>query len=462
MKAHCTRRQFLVGATTSALPFFLSTRRGFVTAAAANEELNLALVGVGGRGEWFVGALPAMRTRFVALCDTHAYRLNRAGEKFPEAKRYRDFRRMLDESADRLDGVVVATPDHNHAVISARALRAGKPVFCEKPLTRTISEARALRELAASTKLATQMGNQGTSSDAFRRSVEVIQSGALGEIREVLAWNESGGGGPHPRPTTSEAVPEELDWDVWLGPAAARPYHREWANWHRWRDFATGQLGNWAVHSTNLAFKAFRLDEFWKSTPADLPEGGHFRVSAKMSEVLTDTLPKWELIEFTAPRRGNQPAFTMVWCNGRAPGGRERIEESLGRKLDWGDAGDRKWNDYAGLLIVGARGMLHSTGHNMTFSLLPEADFKDLLGPPRSLPRSPGHEREWLDAIRGGAAACSNFADYGSLLTEWLLLGNVATQTEGAIEYDPHTGRVVNNESANRLCKAIYREGWTL
>ena len=181
-----------------------------------------------------------------------------------------------------------------------------------------------------------------------------------------------------------------------------------------------------------------------------------------MSEVLAETFPKWDLIEFSAPRRRNQPAFTMIWCNGRAPGGRERIEERLGRKLDWGDAGDKKWNDYAGLLIVGARGLLHSTGHNMTFSLLPEADFKDLLGPPRSLPRSPGHEREWLDAIRGGTPPCSNFVDYGSLLTEFLLLGNVATQCEGAIEYDPQAGVIVNNESAKRLCKAVYREGWKL
>ncbi|HNQ87924.1 MAG TPA: Gfo/Idh/MocA family oxidoreductase [Verrucomicrobiota bacterium] len=155
MKTRSTRRHFLICGTTSVLGFFLSTRHGFATAAAANERLNLALVGVGGRGEWFVGALPGMQTRFAALCDTHAYRLNRAGEKFPEAKRCRDFRRMLDETADRLDGVVVATPDHSHAVISARALRARKPVFCEKPLTRTIREARALRELAASTKLAT-------------------------------------------------------------------------------------------------------------------------------------------------------------------------------------------------------------------------------------------------------------------------------------------------------------------
>jgi predicted dehydrogenase len=369
---------------------------------------------------------------------------------------------MLDELADRLDGVVVATPDHTHAVVSARALRAGKPVFCEKPLTRAISEARALRELALASKLPTQMGNQGTASDAFRRSVEIIQSGVLGDVREVLAWNESGGGGPHPRPTTSEAVPEELAWDLWLGPAAARSYHREWANWHRWRDFATGQLGNWAVHSTNLAFKAFRLDEFWTSAATEFPEGRTFRVTAKCSELLTDTFPRWELIEFAAPRRKDRPAFTMTWCNGRAPGGRERIEDRLGRKLDWGDAGEKKWNDYAGLLVVGSRGRLHSTGHNMTFSLLPAADFQDLLGPPRTLPRSPGHEREWLEAIRGGPPPCSNFVDYGSLLTEFLLAGNIATQTGGVIEYDPLAGRIVNNPSANQLCAAVYRDGWTL
>jgi len=420
----------------------------------------VALIGVGGRGSWFVGAMPGYGTRFAALCDVREERLAQAGAKFPEAKRFTDFRQMIEEMRDKIDGVIVAAPDHIHAVASAKALRSGKPVFCEKPLTRTIEEARALRALAASTRLATQMGNQGTSSDPFRRAVEIVQSGALGEIREVIAWNESGGGGRHPRPATTEPVPAGLHWELFLGPRASRPFHKEWLNWHRWRDFATGQLGNWAVHTTNVAFKAFRIDELWKKE-AVLPKGRLIRVTAKFSELVTDTFPKWEQIDFEAPPRAGLPAFKMTWGN-RAPEVRERAETILGRKLDWGDAGEKKWKDYAGILVAGTRGTMYSTGHNMSFTMMPEADFKDLLGPPRQMPRSPGHEREWLNAIRGGPAACSNFVDYGSLQTEFLLLGNIATQVEGTIEYDPLTGRVANNEAANRLCRKNYREGWVL
>ena len=460
MNTPITRRRFLRNSAVAGTGLLILKSPQSAGSAPANEKLNMALIGVGGRGSWFVDAMPGYGTRFAALCDVREERLAKVGEKFPDARRFTDFRQMLDDMRDRIDGVIVAAPDHIHAVASAQALRLGKPVLCEKPLTRTIEEARALRDLAASTKLATQMGNQGTSSDPFRRAVEIIQSGALGDIREIIAWNEGGGGGRHTRPTDTQPVPPELHWDLWLGPTAARPFNKEWLNWHRWRDFATGQLGNWAVHTTNVAFKAFRLDELWKKD-APLAKGQTVRVTAKVSETVTDTFPKWELIDFEAPPRAGLPAFKMTWCN-RSPEGRERAETILGRKLDWGDAGEKKWKDYAGILIAGSRGTMYSTGHNMSFTMLPENEFKELLGPPRTLPRSPGHEREWLNAIRGGAPACSNFVDYGSLLTEFLLIGNMATQVEGPIEYSPLSGRVTNNEAANKLCRANYREGWAL
>jgi predicted dehydrogenase len=437
----------------------LESARSFY-GAPANEKLNVALIGVGGRGSWFVDSMPGFGTRFAALCDVRGDRLAKVGEKFPEAKRFTDFREMLEQMRDKMDGVIIAAPDHIHAVASAQAMKLGKPVFCEKPLTRTIEEARALRELAAKTKLATQMGNQGTSSDPFRRAVEIIQSDALGDIREIIAWNESGGGGRVPLPTRAEPVPEGFHWELFLGPRAPRPYNKEWANWHRWRDFATGQLGNWAVHTTNVAFKSFRLNELWNEA-ANMPKGRTIRVTAKVSELVTDTFPKWEQIDFEAPPRAGLPAFKMTWGN-RAPNVRERAETILGRKLDWGDAGEKKWKDYAGVLISGSRGTMYSTGHNMSFTMLPENDFKDLLGPPRKLPHSPGHETEWLRAIRGGEPACSNFVDYGSLLTEFLMLGNITTQVEGPIEYDPLVGRVTNSEAANKLCQANLREGWRL
>lgn len=463
MKTRLTRRLFLRNTSLSGTGLLLLPSAQSVWGAPANEKLNLALIGVGGRGDWFVGAMPGFGTRFAALCDVREERLAKVGGKYPEAKRFTDFRLMLEEVRDQIDGVIVTAPDHIHAVAAAKAMRLGKPVFCEKPLTRTIEEARALRDLAASTKLATQMGNQGTSSDPFRRSVEIIQSGALGDVREIIAWNEGGGGGPHPRPKEAQPIPNGFHWELFLGPRAARPFHNEWLQWHRWRDFATGQLGNWAVHTTNVAFKAFKLDQLWKKDLPDgqFPQGQNVRVTAKVSESLTDTFPKWELIDFEAPARAGLPPFKMTWCN-RAPQGRERAETILGRKLDWGDAGEKKWKDYAGILVVGSRGTMYSTGHNMSFTLIPETELKDLLGPPRTLPRSPGHENEWLRAIRGGEPACSNFVDYGSLQTEFLLLGNIATQVEGPIEYDPLASRVTNNSAANALGRANYREGWVL
>ena len=185
------------------------------------------------------------------------------------------------------------------------------------------------------------------------------------------------------------------------------------------------------------------------------------RVTAKASEIVTDTFPKWELVEYEAPARKGMPAIKITWCN-RAPEGRERAEALLGRKLDWGDAGEKKWKDYAGIIVAGSRGLLHSTGHNMSFTMRPEKDFKDLLGAPSELPRSPGHEKEWINAIRGGEPACSNFVDYGSQLTEFLLLGNIATQFDKPIQYDPLNGKVLDHERANKLCLANYREGWAL
>lgn len=464
MKSRVPRRRFLKHAALGGTTFILLPSHLSIRGARANERLNLAQVGVGGRGSWFIGAMPGMGTRFAALCDVHAHRLAVAAEKHPEARQFRDYREMLAEMGDEIDAVIVATPDHTHAVASAAALRAGKPVFCEKPLTRTPGEARSLRELAATCGLPTQMGNQGTSSDAFRRSVEIIQSGALGDIRELLAWNEGGGGGPRPRPAGGEPEPEDLVWDLWLGPAAERPYHREWANWHRWRDFATGQLGNWAVHSTNLAFKAFRLAEFWEPSLPDshFPSGRLLRAKATTPHATVKAFPSWELIEFEAPARANQPAFELIWCNGRCDEGRERIEDRLGRHLDWGDYGEKKWADYAGLLVVGTRGTLYSTGHNMSFSLLPAGELDDLLGPPRELPRSPGHEKEWLRAIQGGPAPWSNFVDYGSRLTEFLLLGNLATRFDTAIQYEPLAGKVANHAQANAAAHPEYRAGWQI
>ena len=359
----------------------------------------------------------------------------------------------------QIDAVVIAVPDHSHAPASALAMKMGKHVFCEKPLTRTLSEARALRKLAAECKVATQMGNQGTSSEAFRRAVELVQAGVIGEIRDVHAWNTGGGPGDRPLPTDKHDLPDYLHWDLWLGSAKYRSYNSRWlSGWHGWRDFGTGNLGNWASHTMNLPFKALRLDTLWEQQSQVT-----IKLAPKVSGVHKHSLPKWEIIRYDFPARGDMPPVSINWYNGpgQAPGPRDMIEQLMGRRLDWGDAGEKKWRDHAGCLLIGTKGMIHSTGHNMSFSLLPEDKFKDFDGPPKTLPRARGHEREWLEACKGGPAAMSSF-DYAGRLAEFVLLGNVSTLVGESIEFDPAAMKIRNNAEADQALKHTYREGWSL
>jgi hypothetical protein len=423
--------------------------------------VNVALVGVAGRGSWFSDTMPKL-ANVVAMCDVNERKAAPYFKAIPEAKKHFDFRKMLEEMDKQIDAVCVATPDHTHAVISAMAMRMGKGVYCEKPLTHDVHEARVLRELAAQKKVATQLGNQGTASEAFRRAVELIWGGVLGDIREVHVWNTNGGSGERPLPTGEHPVPDYLKWDLWLGPAKWRPYNSRWAEWHTWRDFATGQLGNWACHTMNIIFKGLRFDSLWADSAG--PEASRtVKLAVELSGVHQATFPKWEIIRYTFPARGAMPPVTVNWYNGggRAPGPREKIEEMMGRKLDWGDAGAKKWDDHAGCLFIGSEGLLHANGHNTVVTLLPVEKFKDFQGPARSLPRSRGHEREWLEACRGGPAAMSNF-DYSGPLTEFVLLGNIATLFGKSIEYDPVAMKIVNSAEANAALKREYRQGWSL
>ena len=463
MKWRINRRTFLRNSALSGLGLLTLKNSRSAFSYEANEKLNIALIGVGGRGRWFVGTIPKLGTNVVAMCDVNDRKAGLSFEEIPKAKKYHDFRKMLSEMDKQIDAVVIATPDHTHAVASAMAMKMGKHVFCEKPLTHNIREAHVLARIAAKCKVATQMGNQGTSSEAFRRAVELVQGGVLGEVRHVHAWNTGGGPGERPYPSKVHDLPDYLKWDLWLGPAASRPYNSRWlSGWHGWRDFGTCQLGNWASHTMNLPFKALKLDSLWK---ADTPVSDErlVRLRAEVSGFHRTTFPKWEIIRYDFPARGDMPPVRVNWYNGagRAPGPRGMIEKMMGRRLDWGDAGEKRWQDHAGCLLVGTKGMLHSTGHNMSFSLLPEDRFKDFKGPERSLPRSRGHEREWLDACKGGPPAMSNF-DYASPLTQFVLLGNVATLFDQKIEFDPLAMKIVNIPEANEALRREYREGWSL
>ncbi len=429
----------------------------------ANEKLNVALVGCGGRGSWFVDTIPHMEN-LVALCDVNDQRAAEAYKKLPDLPREPDYRKLLEKRGKTIDAVIIAAPDHIHAPCTLLAMRLGKHVFCEKPLTQNIHEARVVRQTAARSPVATQMGNQGTASEAFRRAFELLQAGVIGEVREVHAWNESGGPGWTKRPEGEQPVPDTLKWDLWQGPVPPRPYHSEWMNWHGWRAFGTGQLGNWASHTMNLPFKALQLDALWNEPSSPGAAANKVRVRAESESVNRFSFPRWEIITYEFPQRDTLPPVTLRWYNGHniPASQRQKLEDLLGRKLDWGDAGEKKWNDYAGCILVGSKGLIHATGHNMSFSLLPEARFRDFDGPPKTLPRTPGHEVEWFQACRGGPKAMSNF-EYAGRLAEFVLLGNIATQFSEALEFDPVACSFGSHAEANQaLRRDVYRPGWEI
>ena len=449
------RRTFLRNAGRTGAGLVVLSCGASARSYAANEKLNVALIGVGGRGTAFVNSMPR-QTNVVALCDVNEKKATVAYRKFPKLPKFADYRVMLDKQKD-IEAVVVATPDHSHAPASATAIRAGKHVYVEKPMTRTVHESRVLRELAAKHKVATSMGNQGTAGGQFRRAVELIRGGTLGEIKEVHAWNDQGGRGYTQAPEGEAKIPPYLNWDLWLGPAAMRPFHPKWLAWHAWRDFGTANLGNWASHTLNLAFMALEVDSLWHADPATKPR---IRVEAKTDAVYRLSFPKWEHVRWHVPARGELPPITLQWHNGsRRPGMREELARLLGRELHMGPD---KWDDWARLLIIGTEGKLLATAHNNQVELLPAEKFKAVqTKAPETLDRSHGHERDWLEACRGGAPAWACF-DYAGPLTEFNMLGNVATQFEGVLEYDPLEGKIVNNPEADKALHEVYREGWTL
>ena len=452
------RRAFLRTVGSKGAGLVVLANAASATAYAANEEVNVALIGCGGRGTWFVKTMPKL-SNVVALCDVSEKKATVAYRTFPDLPKYTDYRAMIDKQKD-IEAVVVATPDHNHAMASATAIKAGRHVFVEKPMTRTVYEARRVRELAKQHRVATSMGNQGTASGQFRRAIELIRDGTIGVIEQVHVWNNGGGPSRKETPKDTAKVPPYLNWDLWLGPAPFRPFHPKWMAWHGWREFGTGQLGNWASHSANLAFMALKVDSVWVADPATKPR---IRVEAKVSEINKLSFPRWELIRWDIPARGALPPISIHWHNGgRRPGMRDLLEGLLGDDLDWGDKKEKKWRDHAGALIVGSKGRIHATGHNASFRLLPEDQFKDVdRSRPQQLDGSRGHERDWLLACKGGKHAWAHF-DYAGPLVEFLMLGNVATQFEGVLEYDPLACKILNHAEADKALRPVYREGWSL
>jgi len=449
MSHRVNRRAFLK--TTAAVAGLTVLGGPFKSSAyAANEKLNCAAIGAGGRGGAHVEA--SGRENCVALCDVDAKTLGNAAKKYPNAKTFSDYRKMFDEMAKGIDVVFVGTPDHHHAPASMLALKHKKHVYCEKPLTHSIYEARKVAEAAREAKVATQMGTQGMSSEGVRLLAEFIQAGAIGKVTEVHVWTD------RPinwwpqgvdRPSYTDDVPARLNWDVWLGPAPERPFAATWRDgphkgkqvyhpfvWRGWWDFGTGALGDIACHSMSPIFFALKL-------------GYPTAVEAKSSELFKETAPLWSIITYEFPARGDLPPVKMTWYDGKKqPPRPEELEP------------DRKW-DFNGTLFVGDKGKLLFDGSPR---IIPEAKMKEFTRPEATLPRTPGndHHTDFFIACRGGRPAISNF-DFASLVAESALVGNLSLRLGNKrLEWDGPAMKATNAPEAQPYIRREYRKGWTL
>jgi len=444
MKPRPSRRDFLVTSALAGTSLWLpasARRRRSGRRAAANDKLNIAVIGCGGKGYSDMRACAG--ENIVALCDVDAERAAKAFEENPRARKYHDFRPMLDREKD-LDAVVISTPDHVHAVAAIAAMQRGLHVFCQKPLTHSVEEARVLRELAAQKGVATQMGNQGTASDGLRQGVEVVQSGAVGPVREVHVWtNRPIWPQGIERPAKIEPIPATFRWDLWLGPAPYRPYNSAYAPF-RWRgfwDFGTGALGDMACHIMNLPYLALRL-------------GAPSSVEAECGPFTDDSPPKWSVIRYRFPARGELPPATLTWYDGDKKPPAELLPPLPG--------GDARQYSSGGSLMVGEKGSLYSTDdYGTEWQLLPEAEFADYEPPAPTLPRSPGIHAEWLEACKGGPRPMSSFAHAGPF-TETVLLGNVALRCGRKIEWDAAAMRIENHREAERFLRNEYSWGYSI
>ena len=413
---------------------------------APSEKLNVAGIGVGGRGAADINACEGENV--VALCDVDSRQAGGTFKKFPNAKVYKDFREMLDKEGKRIDAVTIGTPDHIHAPAAIRAMKMGKHVYCEKPMAHTIREAREMARVARKMGVVTQMGNQGHAGEGLRLYYEFIKDGAIGAVKEVHVWTDRAGvpGGrawwPQgvDRPKDTPPVPETLDWNLWLGPAPVRPYHPDYVpfKWRGWFDYGCGALGDMAVHNADPAFFALEL-------------GAPIAAEAESSPVNNETFPEWSIITYYFPAKGDRPAVTMKWYDGgKLPPRPEELEE--GRNL-----GDN------GILFVGDKGKLLGPSHAGAPRLIPESRMKEYGRPPKMLERSIGHHEEWIQACKDGKPqnAKSGFW-YAGPFTEALLVGNLAVRTGKRIEWNSRKMKVTNVPEANQYVSKTYRAGWEI
>lgn len=411
----------------------------------ANSKIQFAGVGVGGKGGSDIdqaGALGAV----VGLCDIDRGRLNEKAEKYPAAKKYADFREMLSELGSKVDAVTVGAPDHTHAPAALLAMSMGKHVYVQKPLTHSVYEARRLRMVAREKGVVTQMGNQGTAQNGLRRAVELIRAGVIGPVREVHVWTNRPVWPQAPditeRPKETPAVPDHISWDDFLGPAPWRPYHPAYHpfKWRGWWDFGTGALGDMGCHTANMAFMALNL-----KYPT--------RVAAKSGEVNPETYPAWASVEYDFPARGQMPACKLFWYEGTLPNGKKNLPPE---ELMYGQEPSS-----SGSLLIGDLGTLYSPNdYGAAYNFFPEKNFQDYEGPEPYLARNgkgdQGMKNEWVAGIQGGPKPFSNF-DYAGLLTETILLGNVAVRTGEPFSWDGANFHSPDSSAANSYLSREYR-----
>jgi predicted dehydrogenase len=478
MSRRSTRRQFIRDTGLAGIGFWVAGGMTLGARKGANEKLNIACIGVGGKGSSDVDGA-AKVGNIVALCDIDDNHLNgkanqetKLSKKRPyaEAKKYNDFRKMLQEMDKQIDAVTVSTPDHTHAPASIMAMRMGKHVYTQKPLTHTVREARLMREIAKEKKVCTQMGNQGSAENGLREAVELVQAGGIGPVREVHVWTNrpiwpqgtdailrvdaaraAAYAALHGKTLTElpkQAAPKHVHWDLFLGPAPQRPYapvYHPFA-WRGWWDFGTGALGDMACHTANMAFRALKL-------------GYPTSIESKNGDINPETFPTWATITFQFPARGDMPPVKLVWYEGL----KDRKKNLPDKKLLHGENPPD-----SGSLLVGDKGTLYSpSDYGASYSLLPKKNFEGFKKPEPRLPRNGGGDdgmkAEWARAIMDNnpSLAYSNF-DYAGLLTETILLGNVAMRAGKKLEWDGEHMKFTNAPDAEKWLHYEYRSGWAL
>ncbi|MBM4075325.1 MAG: Gfo/Idh/MocA family oxidoreductase, partial [Planctomycetes bacterium] len=422
----------------------------------------------------------------VALCDVDEEILNNKGTKFEKARKFTDFRKMLDEMGKSIDAVTVSTPDHTHAVASLRAMQMGKHVYCQKPLTHSVWEARQMRLTAEKMKVCTQMGNQGTAADGLRRAAEAVQDGIIGQVKEVHVWTNRPVWPQSPkivaRPATVDPVPSYLHWDEWLGPAQVRGYHHgnpgeskkgtyHRFNWRGWWDFGTGALGDMACHTSNMAFMALKLG--YPST-----------IVAENEMLNPETCPGWAKVTFQFPARESMGPVKYVWYEGSKDGvtkvlpppelvpGAKKTAKGVAvyfedNKWMFRDANDSVKHVASGSFLIGEKAVLFSPDDYgaEAYVVADSGAIEQITGGPRRMPSNNGHDegmkKEWITAIKADKPdiAISNF-NYAAMLTETILLGNVAMKAGKLLEWDGPNLNFKNAPEANVFLKRDYRSGW--